>query len=419
MALRALLRRNPALRRIVPFQLLAGLQLGTFTLLFNLYLLALGFREDLVGISAGAMTLGLSAAALFAGRVAKRWGFRRALAGGVLVSSLAGMAQALSEHAVFIVLFAGLAGSGNAMLQSLQMPLIAERVLPADRPQAAALASAVQSLSITCGTLIGGLLPAALSPLGWGSVGRDRAALLFAVALGALGAVPILGLDRANPGRRHEYAPSVNADLSTDTPRRVRRLVWRYAGATALISIGAGAFLPFVNVYLARLGASPGEIGGLLALSGALGASLGLLGPALARLLGQERLAVALRLSPVVPAALLLAIPTVPAVILTQATRQIGAGMTWPIEASILNERVPPPSRAGAFGLRIASWNLAWALSSTFSGVLIVRGGYNYPLLILIVSTALGALALSIVLRPTPEELRAREPAPSEAPNPG
>jgi hypothetical protein len=41
----ALIRRNGALRRIVIFQLLGGLQLGTFGLLFNLYLLSLGHRK--------------------------------------------------------------------------------------------------------------------------------------------------------------------------------------------------------------------------------------------------------------------------------------------------------------------------------------------------------------------------------------
>ena len=40
----SLIRRNPALRRIVIYQLLSGLQVGTFGLLLNLYLLSLGHR---------------------------------------------------------------------------------------------------------------------------------------------------------------------------------------------------------------------------------------------------------------------------------------------------------------------------------------------------------------------------------------
>jgi MFS family permease len=184
----------------------------------------------------------------------------------------------------------------------------------------------------------------------------------------------------------------------------VRRLVRQYAAATALISLGAGAFLPFVNVYLARLGSRPGEIGGFLSAVGATGAILGLLAPTLARYLGRERLAVLMRAVPILPAIFLIAFPSIPLVVLTYATRNIGAGMTWPIEASILNDRVHPRARAGAFGLRTAAWNIAWAASSAISGQLIVRGGYEWPLVILVASTALGGIVLSLVLRPTPQE---------------
>jgi MFS family permease len=264
---------------------------------------------------------------------------------------------------------------------------------------------AVATLSVTAGTFLGGVLPELLAGAGLGLVARDRVALLITVSIGALGAVPILRLGQAGGDAAAWVGASAIAGAAADETRsRTRRLVRQYACATALISVGAGAFLPFVNVYLARLGAGAGQIGALLAGTGALGAVLGLLGPALARRVGRERLAVTLRVLPVVPALAVLAFPIIPLVVLTHATRQIGAGMTWPIEASILNDRVHPRARAGAFGLRTAAWNLAWAISSTASGLLIVRGGYNAPLMILIGSTVLGALALSLVLRPTPEE---------------
>ena len=399
----ALLRRNAALRRITLYQLLVGLQLGTYTLLFNLYLVALGHREDLVGVNAGVMTLALSVAALGVGWLSRRWGAQRLLAGGLALTTLGTLAQALSAHQALIIGFAVLIGAGTAMQQVLLMPIVAEHVAAEERAEAAALSSAVNSLALTFGTLLGGFLPEALARAGLSPVARDRAALLVGIAVGALGAIPILRLHRGTGGAAGRIGTSLGGP-PVRTPRPIRRMIWRYSAATALISIGAGAFLPFVNVYLARLGATPGAIGGLLALTGALGAVLGLLGPALGRRVGQSRLAVVLRVAPVVPAALLLAFPTIPLVVLTHATRQVGAGMTWPIEASLLNERVPPAARAGAFGMRTAAWNVAWALSGAVSGQLIVRGGYNYPLLILVGSTVLGGVVLSLVLRPTPEE---------------
>lgn len=407
----ALLRRNRALRRIATYQLLGALQAGTFGLLFNLYLLALGRGEDLIGLMAGINTLALSFAALVAGRLVRRFGLRRMLTGGFLLASLALLGQALSTAVPFLIAFSILTGVGYAMTQSLQMPLLAEYVAPEERGTAAALVSAVATLSTTFGTLMGGLLPELLGRSGLDLVLRDRAALVVAVAIGLFGLIPLLRLEQGASAAPQAFSAAIGTTQDDEMRSRVRRLVRQYAAATALISLGAGAFLPFVNVYLARLGARPGEIGGFLSAVGATGAILGLLAPTLGRHLGRERLSVLARVAPIVPALALLAFPSIPLVVLTYATRNIGAGMTWPIEASILNDRVHPRGRAGAFGLRTAAWNLAWAFSSAVSGQLIIRGGYNWPLVILIASTIGGGIVLSLVLRPTPQELARRAPA--------
>lgn len=404
----SLIRRNRALRRIVIFQLLSGLQVGTFGLLFNLYLLALGHKEDLIGLVTSVNTLALSFMALTAGRLVHRFGLRQTIGGGFALATLAALGQIFSPGALPLLFFAMLTGMGFAMTQSLQMPLLAEHVGSEDRATGAALVSAVATLSQTAGTLIGGFLPVSLGLLGLGMLARDRMALTLAIGLGALGLVPLLGL-KAGSGPPQGFSAAIGTVQEDRLCPQTRRTINHYAGATALISIGAGAFLPFVNVYLARLGANPGEIGGLLSAVGVFGAILGLLAPSLARFVGRERLSVAARVLPVFPALLLILVPTIPFVVLTYGVRQAGAGMTWPIEAAILNDRVPPRARAGAFGLRTAAWNLAWALSSALSGFLIVRGGYSWPLVILIVSTILGGIVLSLVLRPTVDE-RADEP---------
>jgi hypothetical protein len=65
--------------------------------------------------------------------------------------------------------------------------------------------------------------------------------------------------------------------------------------------------------------------------------------------------------------------------------------MAWAVEVNVLSERVPARALAGAFGLRLAGWNLSWAVISIAAGQLIVHGGYNTPLYILAGGTALGA----------------------------
>lgn len=403
-----LIRRNRGMRLIVTYQFLGALQAGTFGLLFNLYLLGLGRGEDLIGLLAAVNTLALSGAALVAGRLVLRWGLRPLLTGGFLLSCLALLGQAIFTAEPLLIAFSVLTGFGYAMTQSLQMPLLAEYVSSEDRATAAALISAVGNLSTTFGILVGGFLPGLLGWTGLDLVARDRAALIAAIAIGVLGVIPLLRLSGGGSPVPQTFSAAIGTTQDDEQRSRVRRLVRQYAAATALISLGAGAFLPFVNVYLARLGAQPGEIGGLLSAVGVAGATLGLLAPTLARYLGRERLAVLMRAAPIVPAIALIFFPSIPLVVIAYATRNIGASMTWPIEASILNDRVHPRARAGAFGLRTAAWNIAWAASSAISGQLIVRGGYEWPLVILIASTALGGIVLSLVLRPTPQEKAAR-----------
>ena len=404
----ALIRRNRALRRIVIYQLLGALQAGTFGLLFNLYLLELGRGEDLIGLLAGINTLALSCAALVAGQLVRRWGLRPMITFGFLLACLSLLGQALVTLDPLLILFSITTGFGYAMTQALQMPLLAEYVSSEDRSTAAALISAIATLSTTVGTLMGGFLPQLLGPTGFDLVMRDRLALIVAVAVGIFGLIPLVSLGPGSSEVPQTFSAAIGTTQDDEQRSRVRRLVRQYAGATALISLGAGAFLPFVNVYLARLGAQPGEIGGFLSAVGAIGAVLGLLAPTLARKVGRERLSVFMRVVPILPAIALIAFPSIPLVVVTYATRNIGAGMTWPIEASILNDRVNPRGRAGAFGLRTAAWNIAWAVSSVISGQLIVRGGYQWPLVILVASTVLGGVVLSLVLRPTPQELAKR-----------
>jgi MFS family permease len=406
----SLIRRNRALRRIVLFQLFSGLQLGTFGLLFNLYLLTLGHKEDLIGLIASASTLALSFMALSAGRLVQRFGLRQTMGGGLTLSLLAALGLIFSPNAFFLILFSVLSGMGVAMMQSLQMPLLAEHVGAEDRATGAALVSALATLSNTAGTLIGGFFPALLGLLGLGTLTRDRVALTVAVGLGAVALVPLIGL-RGGGGTPQGFSAAIGTVQEDRLRPQTRRMINNYAGATALISLGAGAFLPFVNVYLARLGANSGEIGGLLSGVGIFGAVLGLGAPALARFVGRERLSVIARVLPIFPALLLVLMPSIPFVVLTFAIRNAGAGMTWPIEAAILNDRIPARARAGAFGLRTAAWNLAWALSSALSGFLIVRGGYSWPIVILIASTIFGGVVLSFVLRPTAEERAKDTPA--------
>ncbi|HEU5327177.1 MAG TPA: MFS transporter, partial [Thermomicrobiales bacterium] len=258
---------------------------------------------------------------------------------------------------------------------------------------------ALQNVAITVGTFAGGVLPALLLRAGFGNVARNRTSLLIGVAISALGLLPLLLIAQRSRRAGHEPTGALLGPQLNATPRRVRRAVWGFAGAAVLLSIGAGAFIPFVNVYLVRLGASESAVGTILALTGAAGAILSLVAPALLNRLGSLPSVLVLRVLPA-PVGLLLALfPSLGLVVGTQAVRGIGASMAWPVEMTIFNKRVPAHAMASAFGLRIAAWNFSWAATSIIAGELIIHGGYNAPLYILAVFTTLGTGLLWYALR--------------------
>ncbi|MGN6674826.1 MAG: MFS transporter [Thermomicrobiales bacterium] len=391
--------QGTALRAFLLYQFLAFLGTGIYALLFNLYLLALGYREDMVGLTSGLNTLAQGIAALLMSTLIRRLGTNRTMIGALALFALTSAGQAIVSGRPALVTLAFLSGAATSGLTVPLMPFIADEVAPEMRGEAAAFAFALQNVAITVGTFAGGVLPALLLRAGFGNVARNRTSLLIGVAISALGLLPLLLIAQRSRRAGHEPTGALLGPQLNATPRRVRRAVWGFAGAAVLLSIGAGAFIPFVNVYLVRLGASESAVGTILALTGAAGAILSLVAPALLNRLGSLPSVLVLRVLPA-PVGLLLALfPSLGLVVGTQAVRGIGASMAWPVEMTIFNKHVPANAMASAFGLRIAAWNFSWAATSIIAGELIIHGGYNAPLYILAVFTTLGTALLWYALR--------------------
>ena len=136
--------------------------------------------------------------------------------------------------------------------------------------------------------------------------------------------------------------------------------------------------MPFYNVYLQDLGASPSLIGTVFSIGGVCGAVLGLISPGLARRYGVLRVAGGMRFVGVPLLTLLLVAPSLPLAFAAQVVRSAALSMAWPIDSNFIAEVLPNRQRATVFSLRSAAWNFTWALSSFVVGRLIVAtGGYQ------------------------------------------
>lgn len=365
---------TPDLRAFVLYSLLSNIGIGVFLTLFNLYLGRLGLREDFIGLLSGLQTAALALAAALLGPVVNRVGTVRVTRAGLAVFSASSLALCLTAEPA-VLLGAGVVnGAAWAALIVPNMPFVIERVPEARRAEVTSLAFGVQMLSVTIGNLLGGLLPDLLAAALAGDLLRDQLTLVIGVALAALGLLPLWRI--GPPASVGGLVPGAHA-ADPGARRALRADIAIFAITGALLAAGASATQPFMNVYLAGLGASTPQIGLIFSLSSLLGALLTLAGPALARRLGALPSVVLLRLG-LIPLYLpLVAMTDLWLAVLAFSARVVSFAIAWPIEASLIATVIPERQRAVAFGLRSASWNASWALFSFLAGQVIVRAGYG------------------------------------------
>lgn len=223
---------------------LFNLGMFVFVLLYNLYLLDLGFREDFVGKTASAMTAGSVLAALPAAALARRFGLGRIIFGGFAAVGGISVLRALVSAPLPLVVLASGSGAAFSMFAVSLAPAIAGLTSEKARSTGFSISTAVSIGLGILGGWLGGHLP------GW--LGGKRPALLAGCALAVLSLWPAARLKIAP-------APAEGAKLY---PRN--RFVVRFLIVFAIWNLATGTFNPFFNTYFAGYLHTPVERIGMI-----------------------------------------------------------------------------------------------------------------------------------------------------------
>ncbi len=328
-----------------------------YVLLYNLYLLDLGFREDFVGQVNSASTAGMVAAILPAAALARRWGLGR-----LLLVSFASMG-AISAMRVLVSsrlpLLALALASGMAMsLYAVSLaPAIAR--LTSDKARAAGFSFSTSS-SIALG-IFGNWLGGRLA--GW--LGGKRPAMLAGCALVALALWPSARL-RIGP------APAEGAKLY---PRN--RFVVRFLIVWAIWNLATGSFNPFFTTFFARLHTPVERIGSIMAGSQLAQVVALMLAPLILRRMGLVSGTAAMLMATALALGGLAAGPTgwaAAAVFMTYTSCQ---WMTDPGVNTLLMDRVHEQERTGAAALMMLVAFGGQLVASLAGGATIAKFGYS------------------------------------------
>jgi MFS family permease len=344
-----------------------------FFLLYNLYLLDLGFNEKLLGRITSAMTIGSFIGVVPAAALVHRWGLRPALVLAIAGASVFTALRAVATDPPSLLLFAFLNGLFLSVWAVCLPPAVAASTTERNRARGF---SRITSLCISIGIgagVLGGRLPAILARFGAraGPVEAKRAALLLGSVLVSLAILPALRLRfpiaRPSPAEKRVY------------PRGP--FIFGFIGAVFIWSVATGAFNPFFNVYFAQHLRLPVErIGTIFSFShlaqvvAILSAPLLLRRVAAIKGISSAQLATALMLA-------FLAFTTTPAAAaVTYVAYMAFQYMTEPCLFTVLMDRVAPAERSGASALNFLATSLAGTLSAIAAGAAIPRFGYSFVL---------------------------------------
>ncbi|OPY47494.1 MAG: Major Facilitator Superfamily protein [Methanosaeta sp. PtaU1.Bin028] len=248
-------------RLYLAFHLLTTVNAGIYGVIFNLYILSLGFREDFLGLILSISSLSVGLFAMPSAFVCDRLGRKRTLllSSVLLAVSLLFLYNTTSQ--VLLVAFSIAFGMASSLSLITGSIFLLENSSAEERMYLFSMSSLIYTLSALSGNMIGGFLPGILSDmftLDADSIAAYRITLY--VSLTAI-IISMLPLAYMRDERRMEIAISSGQLLAYKSvfgSKNARRMVLFFC----LFGIGWGMSLPYFNVYLdSVLGASASQIG--------------------------------------------------------------------------------------------------------------------------------------------------------------
>ncbi len=395
---------GPNARWYLLFSLMSGFALGIVRLLFNLYVLSMGFDAGTLGVLVAMPPIVITVAAIPMGMLGHRIGFRAMLMIGVLLMAGSLVGIAMSSLLVGLVAFALLRGLANTMLQVSSAPFMAENSGVEERTHLFSVQFAARMFANFFGFLLAGVLPSLLGrwlDVGPESVTAYRGALLVGAGLYAIAFLPLLRIRSGTLTQEDEGVPRLREMF------RPPGLLMKLFVPQVVIGLGAGALVPFLNVFFkTRFGMPDATLGVLFAFQSVLMAFATLIGPALADRWGKTRSVVGVQLLSVPFLVMLGYVPVLSLSAVGFLCRAALMNAGNPLYTAFAMEKVSPRQRGAASAMMQMSWQGTRALSSLASGYLQEVSGFAalFPITIVMYTLASALIYTFFIRRKEPTE---------------
>lgn len=360
--------------------IITGAAMGVFRLLFNFYVLSLGFDEALLGSLVTTSSLTALLVALPMGYLADQIGRKAALILSGGLTSLAVLVMVLWPGSAVFYLTNIVFGLAQSLAAVTMAPFLMENSGEHERTYLFSFSSGLQMASASVGSWIGGYLPTWLGS--WRGVNpNDSLAYggsLLAIALVSTLALIPLAFLRVPQLERSSLTVFAPLTYAVNHPKTLGKLIL----PMLITSVGAGLIMPFMNIFFRQEYHQPDPVIGALFAWGSLAMGIGLLvAPPFADRIGKIQFVVITQgLS--IPFLILLGFS--PWFWLSAAAfyvRLALMNMSGPVYQTFVMEHVESSARATVASLVSMSWNFGWTFSPIISGWLQVNYGFGPPFL--------------------------------------
>lgn len=260
-------RFSPNARMYLLFVLLTTLNAGIYGVIFNLYILSLGFKEDFLGLILSSSSLSMGLFAIPAAFVCDRLGQRRTLLLSSILNALSFFFLYNTTTQELLVVFSIASGMASALALVTGATFLLENSTAEERMYLFSMSSLIYTFSILSGNMIGGFFPGIVSGLfdieASGALAY-RLTLYISLIATVASLLPLACVKDKSIPKKGNICAQLQVYISIFKSKTVRLMVLFYC----LYGIGWGTSLPYFNVYLDTvLGAGSNQIGIIFSVS--------------------------------------------------------------------------------------------------------------------------------------------------------
>jgi MFS family permease len=367
---------------------------GAWEVLFNLYLLQIGFDLKFIGLRLAVLGIAAALTSIPAGRLADRldrkWGFIIGDGGGAVCAVI----LIMSTDGVTILAFSAIASAFGALHHVTEVPFMAENSEPKERIHLFSVGSGFRTLAAMFGALVAGFLPRMLVGDGMELVDAYRYAVYVGIGWWFISLIPAVLLRRNPIIEEEEEAATEEVRKGLFSAIKSPQTVFRFVAISAILGLGSGFVLRLANVFfLQDVHAEEHEIGAVFAVGSLFLAIGAFLAPFVVARLGEVASIFWTRLAAI---PFILLIGYAPALATPEAVVSL-AGLAWVLRTTLFNMSNPvmdsfsmgqlqPSERATFVGIS-SMFSSALAAVSAYLGASLMAGGdYRTPFIAMAVA---------------------------------